>query len=94
MSSQKMILKAKLGELTDKQGGETHKLGKPMLEAWKHPSQGKDVGQSHRRDQKYITGKPEKCWSKKPGVGEVRASMTDVQFHKCLVHAHCTGGPS
>lgn len=64
-----MILKAKLGELTDKQGGETHKLGKTMLEAWKHPSQGKDVGQSHRRDQKYITGKPEKCWVKEARGG-------------------------
>lgn len=32
-----MVLEAKLGELTDKQGGETHKLGKTRSEAWEHP---------------------------------------------------------
>lgn len=32
-----MILENRLGELTDEQGGETHKLGKMRTEAWKHP---------------------------------------------------------
>lgn len=64
-----MILEAELGELTDEQGGETHKLGKTRSEAWEYPQ----PREGRRTESKKRPEVEQENWksavSKKPGKG-------------------------
>ena len=70
-----MILETKLGELTDEQGGETHKLGKMRTEAWKHP-QPRGGRKTVTEEASSVAGKLEKYCVKEARDGQGFNSMS------------------